>query len=84
MVSLCVVKCDHGLVDEWTEVAWLESDGAAVQAQLERALASFLSQHGISRDSVADNDVRLDLVYLGPTKGRCAKRLMIRNDLLAR
>jgi len=69
-------------MDEWTEVAWLESEGGAFKAELARTLHAFLAERGMSRNEIADNDIRVDLVYLGPAKGRCARRLLVRTAAL--
>jgi hypothetical protein len=71
-------------VEEWTQICWLEPNDAPLKAELETALESFLSSHGISRDSIADDDVRLDVAYLGPANGHCARRLMIRTATMHR
>jgi len=77
------LRCHSGDVDDWLEVAWLEPDASTdPKAGLDLALDSFLSQRGLSRKNLADRDVRLDLVYLGPAWGGCAKRLMIRSTAL--
>jgi hypothetical protein len=67
---------------EWTEVARLESEGQPFKAELARTLDSFLSQRGMSRNELADDDIRVDLVYLGPAKGRCATRVLVRTAAL--
>jgi hypothetical protein len=69
-------------MDQWTEVACLESDGAPFKAELARNLDSFLSARGMSRNEIADDDIRVDLVYLGPAKGRCARRVLVRTAAL--
>jgi hypothetical protein len=70
-------------VEDWIEVGWLESQGGPnVKAELARTLDSFLAQHGMSRIDIAADDIRVDLVYLGPAKGRCERRLLIRRAAL--
>ena len=69
----------------WTTGPRFDSDGMTdFNAGLAAALDSFLSQRGLSRNEVANEDLRVDLVYLGPGKGRCARRLMIRSAPLVR
>jgi hypothetical protein len=74
-------------VDEWTDIAWLEpSKGRAAfmtDQVVRRALDSFLSERGMSRSQLADDDIRIDMVYLGPAKGTCLRRLMIRTRALS-
>lgn len=69
-------------VDEWTEVARLESERGPFKAELTRTLDVFLSKRGMSRNELADDDIRVDLVYLGPAKGRCARRVLVRTAAL--
>jgi hypothetical protein len=71
-------------VNDWTCVIWVEPGSASdVKAELDGALNSFLSQHGLNRHSVSDDDIRMDVVYLGPDKGTCGYRLMIRTAVLS-
>ena len=69
-------------MDEWTEVAWLESEGGPFKAELARTLDTFLSERAMSRNEIADDDSRVDLVYLGPAKGRCARSVLVRTAAL--
>jgi hypothetical protein len=75
-------------VDEWTDVAWLEPSKRQVafgkDPEVSRALDSFLAERGMSRLQLADRDIRIDMVYLGPAKGMCTRRLMVRTQALAR
>jgi hypothetical protein len=70
LLSWAWQKCKSGVVGEWTDVAWLEpSKGQTVSTtDMVRVLDSFLSERGMSRSQLAD-DIRADLVYLGPAKG---------------
>jgi hypothetical protein len=71
-------------VDDWTEVACVDPVSPSDDtAELARVLDSFLSQHGLDRRSVADDDIRIDVVYLGPDKGTCGYRLMVRAAVLS-
>jgi hypothetical protein len=69
-------------MEEWTEVAWLESEGGPFKAELARTLDPFLSERGMSPNEIADHDIRVDHVYLGPAKGRCARRVLVRTAAL--
>jgi hypothetical protein len=68
--------------DGWTEVACLESESGPFKAELARTLNAFLAERGMSRNEIADHDIRVVLVYLGPAKGRCARRLLVRTAAL--
>jgi hypothetical protein len=48
-------------MNEWTEVAGLESERGPSKAELARALDSFLNNRGMSRNEIADDDIRVDL-----------------------
>ena len=45
---------------------------------MDAALDAFLSQRGLSLADLTEDDLRIDLVYLGSGAGGCARRLMIR------
>lgn len=79
--------CDCYVVVEWTEVAWVEPSkgqpGSVTKQDVSRALDSFLSERGMSRSQLSDDDIRIDLAYLGPAKGVCAYRVMIRTQALS-
>jgi len=56
-------------VGEWTEVACLEPEGGRFKAELGGILDSFLSERGMRRNEIGDDDIRLDLVYLSLQRG---------------
>lgn len=73
------------LVNDWTEVAWVEPVSPSDdKAEVGKVLDSFLSEHSLNRRSVADDDIRIDVAYLGPDKGTCGYRLMVRTAVLSR
>ena len=64
---------------EWVEVAWLEpKDHGNGMAEISGVLESWLSERGLTRSDIRDDDIRVDLVYLGPVRGACGTRIMIR------
>lgn len=64
---------------EWTEVAWLEPEGQDNRMGDARAvLDGWLGERGLTRADISDDDVRFDLVYLGPGQGVCGTRIRIR------
>jgi hypothetical protein len=64
---------------EWVEVAWLEPVGYDNRmAEVSDVLESWLSERGLTRSDIRDDDVRVDLAYLGPERGVCGTRIMIR------
>lgn len=64
---------------EWVEVAWLEPQGHSNgMAEISDVLESWLSERGLTRSDIRDDDIRVDLVYLGPERGACGTRIMIR------
>jgi hypothetical protein len=63
---------------EWIEVARLESEGRPFKAELARTLDSFLSERDMRRNEISDDD----LVYLGPAKGSCVRRVLVRTAAL--
>ena len=76
--------CDPGLVDGWIEVAWSPpAEVGTARADLASALDAFLSQRGLSRADLAEDDIRIDLVYMGSSAGGCGRRLMIRTTALS-
>ena len=81
------MMCDSYVVGEWTEVACVEPSkeqpGSITKQDVSRALDSFLSERGISRSQLPDDDIRIDLASLGPAKGVCAHRVMIRTQALS-
>ena len=75
--------CDPGLADGWIEVAWSPpAEAGTARADLDAALDAFLSRRGLSRADLAGENIRIDLVYLGPSVGGCGRRLMIRTTAL--
>ena len=70
--------------DEWIVVAVAEPSGnprADRQTVLDR-LEAFLDDRGIVRGDVVDADIRIDLIYMGPERGQCATRLLVRRASL--
>jgi len=68
---------------EWTEVAWLGPEGQDNRMNdVPRVLHEWLHERGLTRNDLQDDDVRLDLVYLGPTRGVCGTRIMVRTAAL--
>jgi hypothetical protein len=41
-----------------------------------------LSRRGLSLADLADDDIRIDLVYLGSSAGGCGRRLMIKTTVV--
>ena len=71
-------------MDEWTYVGWVDPvNPAADRVERNRVLDSFLSQHGLDRRTIDDDDIRIDVTYLGPDKGTCGYRLMVRTAALS-
>jgi hypothetical protein len=54
-----------------------------IKQEVSRALDSFLSERGMTRSQLSDDDIRIDLLYLGPAKVVCAHRVMIRTQALS-
>jgi hypothetical protein len=79
--------CDSYVVGEWTEIACVEPSKEqapfTIKQEVSRALDSFLSERGMTRSQVSDDDIRIDLLYLGPAEGVCAHRVMIRPRALS-
>jgi hypothetical protein len=75
------------VVGDWTEVACVEPSKeqapSALKREVSQALDSFLSDRGMTRSQLSDDDIRIDLLYLGPAKGVCAHRVMIRTQALS-
>jgi hypothetical protein len=69
--------------DNWAEVATLEhpDDSADRKDELALALDVWLAERGCSRDMLTDEDLRLDLLYLGPGRG-CMTRLLVNVNAL--
>jgi hypothetical protein len=66
-------------VDGWIEAAWSPpAEIGTARANLDATLDAFLSLRGLSRGGLAEDDIRIDLVYLGPGARGCGRRLMIR------
>jgi hypothetical protein len=78
--------CNFGGVDEWTEIAWMEPSHGATQfrSELAAVVQAFLAERGLGGARIADDDIRVDRVYLGPDKGSCGQRVMIRTTALTR
>lgn len=71
--------CHFGVVDGWIEVAWIPpAQSGTAKADLDVALDAFLSRRGLSQADLSEDDIRIDLVYLGSDAGGCGHRLMIR------
>ena len=70
-------------VDGWIEVAWSPpARSRTAKADLDAALDAFLSRRGLSLADLADDDIRIDLVYLGSSAGGCGRRLMIKTTVV--
>jgi hypothetical protein len=69
--------------DEWIEVAWLEPTAEANNrsSEAKAVLGEWLRDHGIALDEVADDDIRIHLVYLGPERGVCGTRVLVRRGV---
>jgi hypothetical protein len=68
---------------EWTEVAWLEPEGQDNRmADAPAVLDGWLRERGLTRADISDDDVRLDLMYLGPTRGVCGTRICVRTSVI--
>ncbi len=67
---------------EWIEVGWV-SDVAESErfAKAHSMLDKWLVDRGVSRASIPDEDLRIDLVYLGPGKG-CDLSVSIKESAL--
>ena len=63
---------------EWTQVACLEPEGGPFEAELGRTLDTFRSEPGMRWNQISDDDIRVDLVYIAPAKGRCVRRVLVR------
>lgn len=64
---------------EWVEVAWLgPEDHKSGMTEISDVLDSWLRERGLTRSGIRDDDIRVDLVYLGPERGACGTRIMIR------
>jgi hypothetical protein len=70
-------------VDGWIEVAWVPpAQSGTARADLDAALDAFLSRRGLSLADLTEDDIRIDLVYLGSGAGGCVRRLMIRTTAM--
>lgn len=66
-------------MSEWTEVAWFDPPEGSVdrRAQIDTALDDFLTQRGLNRSQIEDNDIQIRVTYMGPGKG-CGTHVLIR------
>src|SRR5690348_6198449 len=71
--------CDPGLVDGWIEVAWSPPpEAGTARADLDAALDAFLSQRGLSRAGLAEDDLRIGPGLHGTECRSLRARLMSR------
>lgn len=81
------------MLDDWIEVAWLEptTQGDNRSSEVNAVLDAWLRDRGTMRDKVADDDIRIDLVYVGPERGawhtrsltwaNCGTRVLVRRGV---
>lgn len=70
------------MTDDWIQVAYLEPTATEPdrRAAVDGVITEWVLAHGMAREELADDDIRIDLVYLGPDRGACATRVLIRRD----
>lgn len=65
------------MADDWIEVGWVQSRRESERhAEAVRLLDLWLAERRLSRTSIDERDVRIDLVYLGPGNG-CDVRVLV-------
>jgi hypothetical protein len=69
----------------WTEIAYLEptDPDADRMAEIFNAVSVWLASHSLTRDDVRDEDLGIDLIYLGPDRATCATRVSIRDSAIS-
>jgi hypothetical protein len=70
--------------DEWLDVARLDPTGPGRNRsdEVPGVLRVWLAERGMSPADLTDEDVRVDLAYLGPDDGRCAVVVRVRRAAL--
>ena len=66
--------------EEWEQVARLEpvEPGRNRADEVPSVLTAWLAQRGVAPTDLSEDDVRVDLAYLGPDDGRCAVIISVR------
>lgn len=67
---------------DWVEVARLNptEPGRNRSDEVPEVLRSWLADRGLVPADLEDDDVRVDLAYLGPDDGRCAVHIWVRRS----
>lgn len=65
--------------EQWIEVAWLEpaTTDTDRKAEIISELDRWCARRGISRESIPEAAIRINLQYLGPHRGTCATQILI-------
>ena len=71
--------------DEWEQIARLHPNepGRNRVDEVPGILTAWLAERGMTPAELSDDDVRVDLAYLGPDDGRCAVIISIRRAALS-
>ena len=71
--------------DGWEQIAQLDpaEPGRNRADEVPSVLAAWLAQRGLVPTDLSDDDVRVDLAYLGPDDGRCSVIVSVRRAALS-
>ncbi len=62
---------------EWTLIGELKTPDDTASDDVQSLVSTWLAERGIERQALADDDLRIDLSYLGPGQG-CDMRVSVR------